>query len=111
MLAYATKKKRPPRWTAAFLFFLLIFVLAFVGTIDGPSVHFGSTSGYVTYRAPTVMDGDHNAGVGPFWVGVLPEDHPPVHSSFLLFDFKQNLRRWPNVAGDISRSPPFRLPL
>ena len=30
-----------------------------------------------------------------------------VHASFLLFDFKQNLRRWPNVSGDISRSPPF----
>ena len=29
-----------------------------------------------------------------------------VHPNFLLFDFKQNLRHWPNVAGDISRSPP-----
>ena len=35
------------------------------------------------------------------------QEPPPVHASFLLFDFKQNLRRWPNVAGDISRSPPF----
>jgi hypothetical protein len=30
-----------------------------------------------------------------------------VHASCLLFDFKQNLRRWPVLAGDITRSPPF----
>jgi hypothetical protein len=35
------------------------------------------------------------------------DDSLVVHAFFLLFDFKQNLRRWPNVAGDISRSPPF----
>jgi hypothetical protein len=34
-----------------------------------------------------------------------------VHASFLLFDFKQNLRRWPVLAGDITRSPPFSLGL
>jgi hypothetical protein len=36
------------------------------------------------------------------------EDAPPfLHPAFLLFDFKQNLRHWPVLAGDISRSPPF----
>jgi hypothetical protein len=34
-----------------------------------------------------------------------------VHASCLLFDFKQNLRRWPVLAGDITRSPPFSLGL
>src|SRR5262249_18040571 len=29
-----------------------------------------------------------------------------VHPDFLLFDFKQNLRHWPVLAGNISRSPP-----
>jgi hypothetical protein len=29
---------------------------------------------------------------------------PPAF--FLLFDCKQNLRLWPVLAGDISRSPP-----
>jgi hypothetical protein len=32
-----------------------------------------------------------------------------LHSAFLLFDFKQNLRHWPVLAGDISRSPPVAL--
>jgi hypothetical protein len=29
-----------------------------------------------------------------------------VHRDFLLFDFKQNLRRWPVLSGNINRSPP-----
>ena len=39
------------------------------------------------------------------------DDSLVVPASFLLFDFKQNLRQWPNVSGDISRSPPFCAPL
>jgi hypothetical protein len=37
---------------------------------------------------------------------VRPDTALAVHPNFLLFDFKQNLRHWPNVVGDISRSPP-----
>ena len=109
MLAYATndKKQRSPSRTIAYLLLLLIFLWAFVGTIDEPSVKFGSNSGYVVYKMPKVVDGEHASQPGPLWIGVFPEEPPPVHASFLLFDFKQNLRRWPNVAGDISRSPPF----
>ena len=86
---------------------LAIFLWAFLGTIDGPSVTFGSYSGYLVYRMPKVVDGEHGTQPSPFWIGAFPDEPPPVHASFLLFDFKQNLRRWPNVAGDISRSPPF----
>jgi hypothetical protein len=88
---------------------LLAFLWAFVGTIDGPSVQFGSKSGYDVYKMPKLVDGEHSAQPWPLWSGVFPENLPPVHASFLLFDFKQNLRRWPNVAGDISRLPPFFL--
>jgi hypothetical protein len=42
-------------------------------------------------------------------IAAARDDSLVVPASFLLFDFKQNLRRWPNVAGDISRSPPFFL--
>jgi hypothetical protein len=38
---------------------------------------------------------------------VMADVQPFVPSSFLLFDFKQNLRHWPVLAGDISRSPPL----
>jgi hypothetical protein len=30
-----------------------------------------------------------------------------VHRDFLLFDFKQNLRHWPVLANNITRSPPL----
>jgi hypothetical protein len=111
MLAYLTNDKnhRPPSRTVAYLLLLLTFLWAFVGTIDGPSVQFGSKSGYNVYKIPKLVDGEHSAQPWPLWIGVFPENLPPVHASFLLFDFKQNLRRWPNVAGDISRSPPFCL--
>jgi hypothetical protein len=84
--------------------FSVIFLWTFVGTIDGPSVTVGS--GYFVYRTPNVLDFGHGEQPTPFWTRLFSEEPRPVHASFLLFDFKQNLRRWPNVAGDISRSPP-----
>jgi hypothetical protein len=111
MLAYATntKNQRPLSRTVAYLLLLLIFLWAFVDTIDGPAVNFRIAAGSVVYKMPKVVDREHGSQPGPLWIGVFPEEPPPVHASFLLFDFKQNLRRWPNVAGDISRSPPFFL--
>jgi hypothetical protein len=109
MLAHAKndKNQRPPSRTVAYLLLLLIFLWAFVDTIDGPAVNFGIAAGSVVCKTPNTLDCEHGVQPGPLWFGVFPEEPPPVHASFLLFDFKQNLRRWPNVAGDISRSPPF----
>ena len=111
MLAYPTKdkKQRPPSRTAAYLLLLLTFLWAFLGTIDGLAVNFGITAGSVVCRTAKILDWDHGVKPGPLCIGVLLDEPPPVHASFLLVDFKQNLRRWPNVAGDISRSPPFFL--
>ena len=111
MLAYPThdKNHRPFSRTVAYLLLLLTFLYAFVGTIDGPSAQFGSKSGYEVYKIAKLVDGERSAQPWPLSIGVSSEDPPPVHASFLLFDFKQNLRRWPNVAGDISRSPPYAL--
>ena len=103
------KNQRPPSRTVAYLLLLLICLWAFVDTIDGPAVNVGIGAGSVVYKMPKVVGGEHGSQPGPLWLGVFPEEPPPVHASFLLFDFKQNLRRWPNVAGDISRSPPFFL--
>jgi hypothetical protein len=113
MIAYSKDDTRrgPSAWTAAYLLLLFILLFAFIATIDGAPVKLGSNSGYGVYKLPTVVGWEHNARLGPFWIGIFPEDYPPIHSTFLLFDFKQNLRRWPNVAGDISRSPPLFLPL
>ena len=109
MLAYPTndKNQHPPRRTVGYLLLLLTFLWAFVGTIDGPSVQFESKSSYDVYKLPKLVDREHSVQPWLLWIGAFPENSLPVHASFLLFDFKQNLRRWPNVAGDISRSPPF----
>ena len=86
---------------------LLTFLWAFLGTIDGPAVNIGITTGPVVYKTAKVLDWEHDIQPEPFWFREFEEEPPPVHASFMLFDFKQNLRRWPNVAGDISRSPPL----
>ena len=109
MLSYTPndKKKCPAGRIVSHLLLLLTFLCAFVVTIDGPSVQIGSKSGYEVYKTTKLVAGERSAQPWPLSIAVFPEDPPPVHASFLLFDFKQNLRRWPNVAGDIGRSPPF----
>ncbi len=111
MLAHQKNEKdqRPPRRTVSYLLLLLTFLWAFIGTIDGPAVNFGIASGSVVFKVPKALDWEHGVQPGPLWFEACPDEPPPVHASFLLFDFKQNLRRWPNVACDISRSPPFYL--
>ena len=108
MFTYATngKKRRPLSWIVSAALLSLVFLWAFLGTIDGPTVNLGIAAGSVVCKTPHVLDSKPCAQPGPLWFGAFPEEPPTVHTSFFLFDFKQNLRRWPNVAGDISRSPP-----
>ena len=105
------KRHRLSSQTVTTLILLLAGLWVFVGTIDGPSVRFESRYGYDVYKTAKPVDASHSAQAWPLWIAVFSEPPLPVHASFLLFDFKQNLRHWPNVAGDISRSPPFSLPL
>jgi len=97
------------RRTIAHGLLLLTFLLAFIGTIDGPAVTFGGESGFVVSKTAKVLDRKQGVEPTPLWVGALPKEPPPLHPSVLFGDIKQNLRRWPNVASDISRSPPFLL--
>lgn len=110
-LAANDKKQRSPNRTVAYLFLLATFLWAFLGTIDGPAMNVGVDAASVVYITTKSLDRAHVTQLDSLWIGMLPEMPQRVHASFLLFDFKQNLRRWPNVAGDISRSPPFRLSL
>lgn len=84
----------------------LIFLWAFLGTIDGPWVQFQSNSAYVSCNGSKAVSGKHGFEAGKLSIGTCADEPLRVHPSFLLFDFKQNLRHWPNVASDISRSPP-----
>lgn len=78
----------------------------FPGTIDGPTANLRIATGSSIYNAPQTLALEDSIQIGSVWLGDFPVE-PVPHSSFLLFDFKQNLRHWPNVAGDISRSPPL----
>jgi hypothetical protein len=101
-------KRRPPTSHMATSVILLLTCLwVFLGTIDGPSVRSASKSGYDVYKNAKSIDPNQSAQPWLLSTIAVPENYPSVHASFLLFDFKQNLRRWPNVAGDISRSPPL----
>jgi len=102
---YARNQRRRKR-LGAVLLQGLIFLWVAIGTIDGPAVNLGVDAGSVVYQTLKALDRQQGVAPAPLQIGLLPEQSPPIHASFLLFDFKQNLRRWPNVAGDISRSPP-----
>jgi hypothetical protein len=102
-LSYRKRASTSAKSKIIYGLFSVIFLWTFIGTIDGPSVTVGS--GYIIYRTLNVLDRGGEQPT-PFWTRIFSEEPRPVHASFLLFDFKQNLRRWPNVAGDISRSPP-----
>lgn len=86
------------------LFIPLIW--AFFVTIDARAMKLGIDAGAVFYKVPKTLDRVNFVQSESLWIGMFPEKPKLVPLSFLLFDFKQNLRRWPNVAGDISRSPP-----
>ena len=106
---HKNKQNHPPlRRTFAHGFLLLTLLLAFLGTIDGPAAKFG-VDGLVIAKTAKVSDWKQGVESTPLWIGILPKEPPPRPPSFLLCDLKQNLRRWPNVASDISRSPPSLL--
>jgi hypothetical protein len=58
-------------------------------------------------KSGRILESDNYEQPGMVFFGVLADVAPFVHASFLRFDFKQNLRHWPLLVGDISRSPPF----
>lgn len=111
MAAYSKNNdsQRSLSLTIAHFCLLLAFLWAFLGTIDGPAVNLGIDAGPFVSRAFKLLDRESGVQLAPLWIGVFPREPLPVHASFLVFDFKQNLRRWPNVFGDISRSPPLFL--
>ena len=96
-----------PGRTIGRFFVSLLLAWVFVGTIDGPVVNFHIDSGPSLFKTLKLPNSERAIPIALQWIGVTIGEPPPIDVSFLLFDFKQNLRHWPNVSGDISRSPPF----
>lgn len=65
------------------------------------------TVSLVALRTERLGDAASYVQPAPAFLGVIAPVRPFMPSSFLRFDFKQNLRHWPVLSGDISRSPPF----
>ena len=65
----------------------MIFLWAFLGTIDGPAVNLGIAAGSIVCKTPQVLDSERAVQARPLSIGVFPQEPPPVHPSFLLFDF------------------------
>ena len=89
------------------LFLLPILLWTFLATVDGPVMNSGIDAGLVVYKSTRLLDRQQVVEFDSLWIGMFPEQPQPVYAIFLLLDLKQNLRRWPNIAADISRSPPF----
>jgi len=85
---------------------LVLFLWAFLGTIDGPVAKLEAKSGHLLSQGANAVKTGDAIFLAPIRSEHFRQDPPPVHPSFLEFDFKQNLSRWPNISGDISRSPP-----
>ena len=100
--------KHCPIRAAAHILLLLTLLWAFLGTVDGPTVNLSSNAGGIVYSKGSSFDKlEHGAQPGLALIGVFQEEPPVIPASFLLFDCKQNLRMWPVLAGDKSRSPPL----
>lgn len=80
------------------------FTYAIENSLSGAVFDAVSPAGSKSWR---MVESASYEQLGLAFLGVLADVAPFVHASFLLFDFKQNLRHWPVLAGDISRSPPF----
>jgi hypothetical protein len=106
----AKRKIRSKRkiWTVAYGLLLLGLLLAFLVTIDGPLTNFGSNGTTIINNKTNGLPGwEHSMEREPVALAILQNEPAIPPASFFLFDYKQNLRLWPVLAGDISRSPPL----
>ena len=64
-------------------------------------------SAIIRSNSPKAFGPERGGHAQPILIGNVRQQQPMVPARFVLFDFKQNLRQWPVLAGDISRSPPL----
>ena len=70
MLAHSIKKEtRSRQIDDHYVILSLIFLWAFLGTIDGPAVNFGIAAGSIVCKTPEVLDSEHGVQPGPLWSG------------------------------------------
>jgi len=109
MFAYLNNdRRRRPIFAVGYSLLLLTLLWAFLSTADGPVVNFSSNAGSIGYsQTPRLVAGEYGGQPEAALVGVLQDEPPVIHASFLLFEFKQTFRLWPVLAGESCRSPPL----
>lgn len=80
-----------------------LFFVAFVLFFEPPS---DNLVDHPSFTAPSKIKGKDNRHLERASLVVLEDQAPSVRPSLLRFDYKQNLLRWPVLAGEITRSPP-----
>ena len=113
MFAYLNNDRTRRRiFAVGYSLLLLTLLWAFLSTADGPVVNFSSNAGTIGYsQTPRFHAREYGGQPEVALIGILQDDPPVVHASFHSFDFKQNLRLWPVLSDNLSRSPPRLLQL
>ena len=97
--------------TVAHGFLALVFFMTFTVAVDGPAANFGLRRPAIVHsKATGFLSGEYGVAREPLVIRVLQNEPTAPAAFFLLFDHKQNLRLWPVLTGDISRSPPRLTP-
>jgi hypothetical protein len=108
MFAKRENSNTHARWTLLHGLLLVVLLLAFLATIDGPVTNFGSNgTAIANSRTHGSLGWEHGIEPAPAVIAIVKKEPSVPPAFFFLFDCKQNLRLWPVVAGDISRSPPL----
>jgi hypothetical protein len=87
---------------------LLSLLWVFYSPADSSAANFVSNgSAIICSKSPKPLGPERDGRLEQVLIRIVRKERPVIPASFLLFDFKQNLRQWPVLAGDISRSPPL----
>ncbi len=86
---------------------LLSLYFVYLGSGNGFAANFGSNDRTVICNSPKTVGPERGGLAEPILIGNILQRQPVIPARFVAFDFKQNLRQWPVLSGDISRSPPL----
>jgi hypothetical protein len=98
------KNSRAAGATISFIILLAIAALPLQRQYDGLSVSSGIL--IIAKVKPKTVVPQQKDKIEVLSVAEFRDQSPKIDRSLLRIDFKQNLLVWPNVAGDLTRSPP-----
>ena len=103
-MVLAIKNLRAAWATISFIILLAIAVLPLQRQYEGLSVSSGIL--IIAQMKPKIVVPQQKDKIEVLSVAEFRDQSPKIDPSLLRIDFKQNLLVWPNVAGDLTRSPP-----